>query len=56
MGNTKLGEAPTGQGVATPTLSFSNVAKDMIVLARYPGDAYHKPSSKAVKQVVVAAP
>ena len=50
-GKTNLGTGKTTNGVATLTTSFSK-AKIYTIKASYPGDAFHKPSSGTVKQVV----
>lgn len=50
-GGTKLGTGTTASGVATLTTSFSKAGKHTIKAA-YPGDAFRKPSSGTVKQVV----
>ncbi len=50
-GKTELGTGATTNGVATLNTSFSK-AKTYTIKAKYPGDAFRKPSSGTVKQVV----
>lgn len=50
-GATPLGTGTTTNGIATLTASFSKTGK-YTIKARYPGDAFRKPSSGTVKQVV----
>ncbi len=50
-GKTNLGTGATANGVASLTRSFSK-AKTYTIKAKYPGDAFRKPSSGTVKQVV----
>ena len=50
-GATKIGTATIAHGIATLTTSFSTAGKYTIE-AKYPGDAFHKASSKTEKQVV----
>ena len=50
-GKTQLGTGKTANGVATLTTSFSKAGK-YTIKAAYPGDAFRKPSSGTVKQVV----
>ena len=50
-GAAKIGTGTTSDGVATLITSFSTAAK-YTIKASYPGDAFHKVSSKTVKQVV----
>ncbi len=50
-GKTEIGTGTTTNGVATLTTSFSR-AKTYTIKAKYPGDAFRKPSSGTVKQVV----
>jgi hypothetical protein len=50
-GATEIGTATTTNGVTTLTTSFSK-AKTYTIKATYSGDAFHKVSSGAVKQVV----
>jgi hypothetical protein len=50
-GKTSLGTGTTTNGVASLTTSFSK-AKTYTIKATYPGDAFRKPSSGTVKQVV----
>ena len=50
-GKTELGTGATTNGVASLSTSFSK-AKTYTIKATYPGDAFRKPSSGTVKQVV----
>jgi hypothetical protein len=50
-GATSIGAGTTTNGVASLTTSFSK-AKTHTIKAAYPGDTYHKASSRTVKQVV----
>src|SRR5208282_1197502 len=50
-GKTELGTGATANGVASLTTSFSKAGK-YTIKASYPGDAFRKPSSGAVRQVV----
>ena len=50
-GKTSLGTGTTANGVASLTTSFSKAGK-YTIKASYPGDAFRKPSSGTVKQVV----
>jgi len=50
-GPTKIGTGSTTSGVATLTTSFSTTGT-YTIKASYPGDAFHKPSSGKVRQVV----
>ncbi|MGA7647846.1 MAG: FG-GAP-like repeat-containing protein [Terriglobales bacterium] len=50
-GQTELGTGATTNGVATLTTSFSKAGK-YTIKSTYPGDAFRKPSSGTVKQVV----
>jgi len=50
-GGTQIGTGKTASGVASLTTSFSAAGK-YTIQAVYAGDAYHKKSSKKVKQVV----
>jgi hypothetical protein len=51
-GTTKIGTGTTMNGAATLTTSFSS-PKTYTIKASYPGDAFHKASSRTVKQVVI---
>jgi len=50
-GKTEIGTGTTTNGVATLSTSFSSAGK-FTIKASYPGDAFRKPSSGSVKQVV----
>lgn len=50
-GKDQLGTGTTTNGVATLTTSFANTGK-YVIKANYSGDAYHKPGSGSVKQIV----
>ena len=54
-GKANLGTTTTTNGVATFTTSFSE-ARTYAVEASYPGDAFHRPASRTVKQVVESDP
>ena len=50
-GAAKIGTAPTKNGAASLTASFS-IAKTHTIKAKYPGDSFHKPGLGTVMQVV----
>jgi len=52
-GPNQVGQGTTTNGVASWTTSFSK-AKNYTVKASYPGDTFHKPAHKTLKEVVNA--